>query len=142
MILDPECCPPQQVQTVLFEEFHITSDEDKDHFKSVLSSAALIGAVIGQLTFGALADWMGRRIIFLITGSTIVLGSLLSSLAQAHMFPGSTNQVLTRHNDQETQQYTSHFYGSHPLPLSGKRKGTQTQTFWSGYFRVGWGSST
>ena len=27
-------------------------------------------------------------------------------------------------------------------PFFGPEKGTQTQTFWSGYFRVGWGSST
>mmetsp|Transcript_116277 Transcript_116277/g.335875 ORF Transcript_116277/g.335875 Transcript_116277/m.335875 type:complete len:496 (-) Transcript_116277:278-1765(-) len=51
-------------------------------YKSSSSSAALFGAVLGQLVFGALADRLGRRVIFIATGSLIVLGSVLSACVQ------------------------------------------------------------
>eukprot|EP00971_Amphidinium_carterae_P310688 6173646-Amphidinium_carterae.2 len=49
-----------QVQTVLFSEYPV-DENDQEHFKSLLSSAALVGAIFGQLIFGSLADWLGRK---------------------------------------------------------------------------------
>lgn len=50
------------------------SDQDK----STISSAALIGSIIGQLLFGMLADRIGRKKGFIATLSLVVLGSGLS----------------------------------------------------------------
>jgi len=82
-----------QVQTVLFKQYPVDEDE-KEHFKSLLSSAALVGAIIGQLVFGSLADWLGRKVIFVVTGCTIVLGSILSASAQASLFGSDERQIF------------------------------------------------
>lgn len=48
-------------------------------YESMMASCALYGAIFGQLIFGALADMLGRRVIFLVTGSLIIGGSVLSA---------------------------------------------------------------
>ena len=45
-----------------------------------LATAALVGAVIGQLVFGSLADFLGRRVIFISTICLIIFGSVGSAL--------------------------------------------------------------
>jgi len=50
--------------------------------KGATSSAALLGAVLGQIIFGSLADRLGRRVVFIATGALIVLGSILSACVQ------------------------------------------------------------
>jgi len=50
------------------------------HEKSIVASATLIGAVAGQLTFGLLGDYLGRRWTFLATCFLIVGGAVCSSL--------------------------------------------------------------
>jgi len=57
-------------------------DAEMRGFKSTSSSAALFGAVLGQLLFGTLADRLGRRVIFIATGTLIVCGSILSACVQ------------------------------------------------------------
>eukprot|EP00123_Amoebidium_parasiticum_P016714 comp23557_c0_seq1/m.39786 comp23557_c0_seq1/g.39786 ORF comp23557_c0_seq1/g.39786 comp23557_c0_seq1/m.39786 type:complete len:495 (-) comp23557_c0_seq1:405-1889(-) len=47
--------------------------------KSLVGSAAVWGAVIGQLFFGGFADYIGRRIIFITTCVLIIVGALASS---------------------------------------------------------------
>jgi PHS family inorganic phosphate transporter-like MFS transporter len=47
--------------------------------KSNVKSTALIGAVVGQLFFGATADLMGRRKVFIATAALIILGALMSA---------------------------------------------------------------
>ena len=47
---------------------------------SSISTAALIGAVSGQLFFGLTADFIGRKIGFIITLSMVTLFSLVSAL--------------------------------------------------------------
>jgi MFS family permease len=42
--------------------------------KGYISSAVLIGAVFGQLTFGYLADKIGRRKGFIATLTLVILG--------------------------------------------------------------------
>jgi len=46
---------------------------------AAVSTAALVGAVLGQLVFGALADKLGRRLIFMVTLVLVVIGSLGSA---------------------------------------------------------------
>jgi PHS family inorganic phosphate transporter-like MFS transporter len=50
---------------------------------SFVGTAALAGAVLGQLVFGGLADRLGRRVIFVCTISFVCLGSIGSSLCFA-----------------------------------------------------------
>jgi len=46
--------------------------------KSLVASATLVGAMIGQLVFGVLGDWIGRRGTFLATCFLIIGGAVLS----------------------------------------------------------------
>ena len=48
--------------------------------KGCLTSAALFGAVIGQLVFGALADVFGRRKMFIATSLIVLFASIASAL--------------------------------------------------------------
>jgi PHS family inorganic phosphate transporter-like MFS transporter len=50
--------------------------------KSTIKSMALAGAIVGQLFFGSMADLIGRRKVFIMTCSMVIIGALLSSLAQ------------------------------------------------------------
>eukprot|EP00429_Kryptoperidinium_foliaceum_P014442 CAMPEP_0176034632 /NCGR_PEP_ID=MMETSP0120_2-20121206/17121_1 /TAXON_ID=160619 /ORGANISM="Kryptoperidinium foliaceum, Strain CCMP 1326" /LENGTH=450 /DNA_ID=CAMNT_0017367975 /DNA_START=67 /DNA_END=1415 /DNA_ORIENTATION=+ len=50
----------------------------ESHAKSVIASATLVGAIFGQLTFGVLGDWIGRRWTFLATCFLIVAGAVMS----------------------------------------------------------------
>jgi MFS transporter, PHS family, inorganic phosphate transporter len=54
-----------------------------------IKTAALIGAVIGQLVFGALADKLGRRLIFVCTISMVIIGALASCVLQGSPDSGS-----------------------------------------------------
>jgi len=47
--------------------------------KSFIASSTLIGAVTGQLLFGCLGDWLGRKWTFLVTCFLIVFGALASA---------------------------------------------------------------
>jgi PHS family inorganic phosphate transporter-like MFS transporter len=53
-----------------------------DDLKSNVKTMALIGAVVGQLVFGATADLIGRRIVFIITCTLVICGAILSASAQ------------------------------------------------------------
>lgn len=43
---------------------------------------ALVGAVVGQIGFGAIADLIGRRKVFIMTCSMVIFGALMSATAQ------------------------------------------------------------
>lgn len=45
---------------------------------SLVASATLIGAIIGQLSFGVLGDWLGRKWTFLVSCILIIAGAVLS----------------------------------------------------------------
>ncbi len=47
--------------------------------KGTLATIVLIGSVLGQLTFGAIADRIGRRIGFVVTLALVTIGALLSA---------------------------------------------------------------
>jgi PHS family inorganic phosphate transporter-like MFS transporter len=47
--------------------------------KATIKAMALIGAIIGQLVFGATADLIGRRRVFIATCSMVIIGALMSS---------------------------------------------------------------
>lgn len=64
------------VMTIMSDIYTISDFE-----KSLISSVALFGAMVGQLFFGTLADRIGRRIIFIATITMITLGTIASALA-------------------------------------------------------------
>ena len=43
---------------------------------------ALLGAIVGQLGFGAFADLIGRRKVFIMTCSLVIFGALMSATVQ------------------------------------------------------------
>jgi len=49
--------------------------------KGLVSAAALWGAVFGQLFFGAYSDRIGRRTVFMMTASMVIIGSLGSAFS-------------------------------------------------------------
>jgi len=63
--------------------------------KSMIASATLVGAVVGQVVFGVLGDWIGRRWTFLVTCVLIVLGAFLSGCV-VWTEPGSTFPLVTQ----------------------------------------------
>jgi len=48
--------------------------------KSTIKSIALIGAVVGQIAFGAIADVIGRQKVFVMTCILVSVGAIMSSL--------------------------------------------------------------
>jgi len=70
------------VQSVIFQQYPAASKDEEKKLKSLITTAALIGAVIGQVFFGFLADRLGRKRVFVCTGSLIVVAAILSASAQ------------------------------------------------------------
>lgn len=50
-----------------------------DDLKSHVKTMALVGAVIGQIGFGACADLIGRRRVFIATCTLVIFGALMSA---------------------------------------------------------------
>ena len=50
---------------------------------SAVKTAALIGAIAGQLTMGYVGDWLGRSRAMGITMGLTIVGALLSSIQKA-----------------------------------------------------------
>lgn len=63
--------------------------------KSLIASATLVGAIIGQIVFGFLGDWVGRRWTFLLTCVLIVAGAALSGCV-VWTAPGSTFSLVVQ----------------------------------------------
>ena len=62
---------------------------------SLLASAISVGAIIGMVTFGFIADVVGRRVAFMTTGALVMSGSIASSLCQrSESFPLVSQLVL------------------------------------------------
>jgi PHS family inorganic phosphate transporter-like MFS transporter len=74
--------------------------ELNDGYRALISSGALAGAVFGQLFFGALCDWFGRKAISIITVVIIVLASVASACifeapgASIYLFLGICRIIL------------------------------------------------
>lgn len=60
-----------------------------------IKTAALVGAILGQLIFGALADKLGRRVIFICTISMVIIGAIGSALVQGSPDDGGIYVQLT-----------------------------------------------
>jgi len=50
----------------------------------LITNALMGGSVVGQLLFGVVADYLGRRRSFIATLSLLVVGAVASSVVQAH----------------------------------------------------------
>ncbi|CAK0792809.1 unnamed protein product [Prorocentrum cordatum] len=70
------------------------SAADFQNLTGAVNSAALVGSIFGQLIIGVLADRLGRRLIFIITGVLLVVGSCLSALAQSDLISDAGPQQL------------------------------------------------
>jgi len=60
---------------------------------AILKSISLIGAIVGQVTFGAAADVFGRKKLFIVTCCMVIFGSIASSLIQDNMIVGIYDQL-------------------------------------------------
>lgn len=52
-----------------------------EHYASGIATSVLVGAVLGQLGFGIVADKVGRRLGFILTLALVITGSIASSLS-------------------------------------------------------------
>jgi MFS family permease len=52
-----------------------------DSSKSLIATSVLVGSVLGQLGFGAVADRVGRRAGFITTLALVTCGALLSAFS-------------------------------------------------------------
>lgn len=50
--------------------------------KSLMVSLMLVGVIVGQLSFGIVADWVGRKWAFVTTAGITILGAILSACVQ------------------------------------------------------------
>jgi PHS family inorganic phosphate transporter-like MFS transporter len=57
------------------------TEPSDSHGEAAVASAAVAGAVLGQVVFGAVADHIGRRKGFILTLSLVIVGALLSAAA-------------------------------------------------------------
>jgi PHS family inorganic phosphate transporter-like MFS transporter len=84
------------VKNVLFQVYPLAKDAAQNKaldtsLAAAITTAALVGAIFGQLTFGFFADYLGRRVIFITTISLVILGSLGSATCSAPSSPPSTD---------------------------------------------------
>lgn len=50
--------------------------------QATVKTTALLGAIVGQLGFGALADIIGRKKVFIVTCILVILGAIMSATVQ------------------------------------------------------------
>eukprot|EP01039_Chlorochromonas_danica_P001339 gene1339-1461_t len=61
-------------------------EELTNNMKSNIKTMALVGAVVGQLGFGAVADLIGRKRVFVMTCVLVIIGAILSAVAVDNEF--------------------------------------------------------
>jgi MFS transporter, PHS family, inorganic phosphate transporter len=76
----------KNVLTCLYKDF---SKADA----TALGNSQLVGAIIGQLCFGALADKIGRKATFIATISMVIIGCLASMSATDGLALSMTGQL-------------------------------------------------
>ena len=76
------------VRAPLEEEYPVTNF-DSSWQKTFITSSTLIGAVVGQLVLGALADKLGRRRLLLLSGALTFVGSAACACSFNFGGPGS-----------------------------------------------------
>jgi PHS family inorganic phosphate transporter-like MFS transporter len=67
------------INVVLTEQY--TKAVYTSYIKSWVSAAAIIGAVVGQLLFGALGDMLGRKVNMIFTCCLLIFGGLLCTVS-------------------------------------------------------------
>merc|ERR1712166_1598801 len=65
---------------VIVENQYCGGDQCKDHV-TMASTACLVGAILGQLSFGYIGDCLGRPIALQLTMALSILGALVSAAA-------------------------------------------------------------
>lgn len=68
-------------------------EQQSDAMVSYVKSALLVGAILGQVSFGYLADRFGRKPMFVLTCLLVVIGSLGSALVVDHPDFGIYSQL-------------------------------------------------
>ncbi|OQS04461.1 inorganic phosphate transporter [Thraustotheca clavata] len=79
------------VNVVLEEQYG--KDVYTPEVKGAVSAAALVGAIIGQIAFGYLADVLGRRVCMIVTCAILILGGVICALASGGS-PSATLWIL------------------------------------------------
>jgi len=69
------------INVVLSEQYG--SKVYTSYLKSWVSAAAIIGAVVGQLLFGALGDILGRKVNMIVTYCLLIFGGILCTVSYA-----------------------------------------------------------
>ena len=76
------------VKNVLFDVYPLAASKadnkaQQTALAAAVTTAALVGAIFGQLVFGFFADRLGRRTIFIATISLVIVGALGSATCSA-----------------------------------------------------------
>ncbi|MHB8330514.1 MAG: MFS transporter, partial [Acidimicrobiales bacterium] len=64
------------VATLVATQWHLTTDQ-----KAMVSSSAILGAFIGALFFGRIADVFGRKRIYTVVAAIMIVGALTSAFS-------------------------------------------------------------
>jgi len=67
---------------ILILGFEYGAEVSDAHNKSLMVSTMLAGIIVGQLSFGFVADWLGRKWAFVATAGLTVVGAVLSALVR------------------------------------------------------------
>jgi PHS family inorganic phosphate transporter-like MFS transporter len=78
----------------LMAQVHYESQSLSLEMRSLIKSMTIAGAIIGQIVFGFFADILGRRIIFIVTCSLVIAGSLLAATVMDSWFLGGIYNQL------------------------------------------------
>lgn len=80
---------------ILIFEFVYPPDVFTTAAKSLSVTAMIIGVIVGQLSFGFVADWIGRKWAFVTTAALTVFGAILSALVtqDTHLLLGLPGQL-------------------------------------------------
>lgn len=68
------------VRDLLCSEYPVQSFKSSWQ-RSLITASSIVGAVVGQLLLGALADRLGRRRLLLVSGTLTCLGAAVSAAA-------------------------------------------------------------
>ena len=81
-----------------------------ENTRATVKAMALVGAIFGQLIFGAIADIIGRKKVFVLTCFLVIFGAVLSASVQnSEGSFGIYSQLMLWRYDYEKKLYSSRF---------------------------------